>query len=291
MRLRLSTQDLARDHSRRSDELWIKNALPKGDFFVVDGDLKFLRRPMGSTEETMRFQWADVDRAEKVTPPIFLGTLPNGRPQFVVEANLMGMERFGLRESIDEFVDGNDVNILAMAVGLVQWHRSSKWCANCGERTKRFSGGHARKCACCGTVVFPRVDPAIITLVHDGANRCVLGRAASWKPKRYSTLAGFVEVGESLEDAVRREVFEEVGLCVENISYHASQPWPFPRSLMLGFFCTAVDPSLSPCVDSHELEDAKWFSREDILNGVVDLPPKSAISNHLIHKWLLETKQ
>lgn len=116
VRLRLSTQDLARDHSRRSDELWIKKALPKGDFFVVDGDLKFLRRPMGPTEETMRFQWTDVDRAEKVTPPIFLGTLPNGRPQFVVEANLMGMERFGLRESIDEFVDGNDVNILAMAL-------------------------------------------------------------------------------------------------------------------------------------------------------------------------------
>jgi NAD+ diphosphatase len=135
---------------------------------------------------------------------------------------------------------------------------------------------------------FPRVDPAIIVIVGDG-DRCLLGRQASWNPTRWSTLAGFVEPGESLEDAVRREVFEEAGVRVGDCAYHSSQPWPFPSSLMLGFVAQASDATIRV---GAELADARWFSVGDLVDGFADgsltLPPRLSVSRELIAHWLRE---
>jgi NAD+ diphosphatase len=129
---------------------------------------------------------------------------------------------------------------------------------------------------------FPRLDPAIIVLVTDG-DRVLLGRQAAWPAGRYSTIAGFVEPGESLEDAVAREVHEETGISVDGIEYHSSQPWPFPSSLMLGFLARAASQEID--LRDLELEDARWFSREDIVNGTPFLPPNVSISYRLIEHW------
>ena len=134
----------------------------------------------------------------------------------------------------------------------------------------------------CATDFFPRVDPAIIVLVSDG-DRALLGRQASWPAGRYSTIAGFVEPGESLEDAVAREVLEETGVVVTEAHYHSSQPWPFPSSLMLGFMASAAPDSIAH--SSAELEDARWFTREQIAAGEAVLPPPTSISHRLIETW------
>jgi NAD+ diphosphatase len=132
------------------------------------------------------------------------------------------------------------------------------------------------------------MDPAVIVLVSEGshlAGRALLGRQASWPPNRYSTIAGFVEPGEALEDAVRREVLEETGVALQQVDYHASQPWPFPASLMLGFVATAASDQ-HPVAYDGELEDARWFTREDVHSGRVLLPPRESISRQLIDHWL-----
>jgi NAD+ diphosphatase len=134
----------------------------------------------------------------------------------------------------------------------------------------------------CGEETFPRLDPAIIVLVTDG-ERALLGRQASWPPGRYSTIAGFVEPGESLEDAVAREVLEETGVSVVDSTYHSSQPWPFPSSLMIGFTATAAPGAVARA--DEELEDARWFSREDIATGFPGLPPPQSVSFRLIEHW------
>jgi NAD+ diphosphatase len=154
----------------------------------------------------------------------------------------------------------------------------------CGAETRPESAGHVMHCTNpdCATDHFPRLDPAIIVLVTDG-ERALLGRQASWPPGRYSTIAGFVEPGESLEDAVAREVREETGVTVLEADYHSSQPWPFPASLMIGFTARASADSV-PHADE-ELEDARWFSREDIASGTPALPPSQSVSYRLIEDW------
>ena len=233
--------------------------------------------------------------------PLFLGTL-DGVPQFVVatesardsdrfasmfrESNGSSLSILPLRQAfkiLDD--DGDELNILAYAHGLINWISRHRFCSNCGSPVHLVDGGNSSACNSCSSVWFPRTDPAVIMLITDGADRCVLGRAGSWEKGRYSTLAGFVETGESLEDAVRREVKEEVGMDVDEVVYEASQPWPFPRSLMVGFTCRAVSGS-NPKADANELEDAQWFSREQLKSGAVTLPPKTAISHHLIDSWL-----
>jgi NAD+ diphosphatase len=145
--------------------------------------------------------------------------------------------------------------------------------------------GHARQCSQCANESFPRIDPAIIVLVRNG-ERALLGRQPSWAPRRYSTVAGFVEPGEALEDAVRREVLEETGICVTAVHYHSSQPWPFPAALMLGFLADGDDAE--PRTHDAELEDARWFTREQLRTGEILLPPAESISRRLIEHWLQE---
>ena len=176
-----------------------------------------------------------------------------------------------------------DAGLLAYARALTLWRASHRYCSRCGAPTVGLRAGHTRECSACGQQSFPRIDPAVIVLVHDG-EYALLGRQASWPPNRYSTIAGFVEPGESLEDAVRREVLEETGIHTHDIRYDSSQPWPFPASLMLGF--RARGEIATPHLQDGELEDARWFSRSELLDHQVLLPPLEAISRRLIDGWL-----
>ncbi|HEX3836003.1 MAG TPA: NAD(+) diphosphatase [Steroidobacteraceae bacterium] len=177
--------------------------------------------------------------------------------------------------------------LLAYARGISLWRARQRFCGVCGQPTRPTRGGHVLRCTHPQTPheFFPRLDPAIIVLVTDG-DRALLGRQASWPAGRYSTIAGFVEPGESLEDAVAREVREETGVDVEEVDYQSSQPWPFPASLMLGFRATAG--AQREIHRGSELADAQWFARADLLAGGVLLPPPHAIAGRLIGAWLEE---
>ena len=181
--------------------------------------------------------------------------------------------------------------LLAYARGLMHWHARHRYCGACGNPTESVEAGHLRRCTdpACALPQFPRTDPAVIVLVSDGA-RIVLGRQAAWPPGMHSVLAGFVEPGESLEDAVRREVMEEVGVELADVRYHSSQPWPFPASIMLGFTARAATTALRVAQD--EIEDARWFSRAELLASPEDdgfrLPRRDSIARRLIEDWLAE---
>ena len=181
---------------------------------------------------------------------------------------------------------GDSASLLAYARALALWKARHRFCGVCGSANRPERAGHVMVCTRegCGTEKFPRLDPAIILLVTDASGeRVLLGRQASWAQGRYSTIAGFVEPGESLEDAVIREVSEETGVDVADVSYVASQPWPFPSSLMLGFRAVARTHDIR--LRDGELEDARWFSRADIAAGTPALPPAGAISARLIDTW------
>jgi NAD+ diphosphatase len=181
-------------------------------------------------------------------------------------------------------LDAAEAGLLAYARALSYWRARHRFCGVCGTPTRPLRAGHVMQCRDpgCASEFFPRIDPAIIVLVSDG-ERALLGRQASWPPGRYSTIAGFVEPGESLEDAVAREVLEETCVVVSTSDYHSSQPWPFPSSLMLGFMASA--PPGSRAGGSSELEDARWFTREQLVAGAVLLPPPTSISYRLIETW------
>ncbi len=176
--------------------------------------------------------------------------------------------------------------LLAYAQAIVHWHRRHRYCGLCGAASVAEESGHVRRCSACSQSVFPRIDPAIIVLV-ERAGKALLGRQLSWPPGIYSTIAGFVEPGESLEDAVRREVAEETGVQVTDVDYHSSQPWPFPSSLMLGFRARGLNEQIELCDD--ELEDARWFSREELTaglrNGRYRVPTPLSISSRLVASW------
>jgi len=189
----------------------------------------------------------------------------------------------GLRE-VAPLVSHADGALLAYANAMMSWHRRHRFCGNCGAPTTVAQAGHQRDCEQCGASHFPRTDPAVIMLVTRG-DKCLLGRQASWPGKVYSTLAGFVEPGESLEEAVAREVHEEAGIAVTDVRYHSSQPWPFPSSLMLGFTAEATTDSIVVATD--ELEDARFVSREELRSGEsVTLPSEISIARRLIEDWL-----
>jgi NAD+ diphosphatase len=178
----------------------------------------------------------------------------------------------------------DEAGLLGYARAMISWRRKHRYCGTCGARNVAAKSGHVMICTdpSCRHEQFPRLDPAIIVLVSDG-DRALLGRQASWAAGRYSTIAGFVEPGESLEDAVAREVLEETGVLVDGIVYHSSQPWPFPASLMLGFSAHAVTHAVH--LHDQELEDARWFTRAEVAAGLPRLPPRQSISYRLIEHW------
>jgi NAD+ diphosphatase len=191
-------------------------------------------------------------------------------------------------------LDPAEAAIQAYARGLLHWHRQQRWCGSCGSTTDSRDGGHVRVCtgAECARLLFPRIEPAIIVLVvaPDASDRCLLARHAGASADGYSTLAGFVEVGESLEDAVRREMAEEAGITVTDLEYQGSQAWPFPAGLMVGFRATAG--SAEVLVDGVELLEARWFTRAELRERVASGRPLGridSIDHHLLGTWLAES--
>lgn len=248
-------------------------------------------------------------------PPAFLG-LEAGRPVFA--ADISGWEPGGDLSQLGNFLDLSEqthpqmpegsrfaelrlimarlspleAEIAATARGLFAWHGTHGHCARCGAATRVDQAGWQRRCDACGALHFPRTDPVVIMHVTDG-NRVLVGRSPGWPEGMYSLLAGFMEPGETIEAAVRREVFEETGVGIGRVTYLASQPWPFPSSLMIG--CRAEALSTDITIDPKEIEDAKWLSREEIIDhwarrdGTMIAARKGAIAHFLIKNWLSDT--
>lgn len=282
--LALSRSVLDRAADRRRDPDWLAAAWARPDTQVV---------AVAATVSRMSGGRIAVDgKRLAFTDP---GTAPEGDRVFLgmddvaVFAVLVPELEDGmtLRE-VGAFLDDREAGIAVHAVGLANWHATHPRCARCGEPTEIAEAGHTRRCPSCEAQHFPGSDPAIIVLVTDGSDRALLGRQGSWPEGRFSTLAGFVEPGESLEAAVRREVLEETGVVVgPDVRYAGSQPWPFPSSLMVGFYATATSTEIR--VDGDEITEARWFTREDLLEvinaGDVKLPGNISISRRLIEGW------
>ena len=229
-------------------------------------------------------------------PWVFLG-LQDGRPVFAVnlsdveaphEVAELGGGAFTDLRTMTALLGADDATILATTRGMLNWRSQTKFCSVCGHANRPIRGGYVMLCTHCNTEHFPRTDPAVIMLISRG-DKVLLGQPHGFPPKRnvFSTLAGFVEPGESLEDAVRREVLEETGIRVGSVHYHSSQPWPFPSSIMLGFYGEALNEEI--VIDQTEMRDARWFSREEAANPRAhgfNLPPMQSIARRLIEDWL-----
>ena len=228
-------------------------------------------------------------------PPTFLGS-DGDRHRFLLTVD-DAVAKNAAAQSGGVFVDlrqaaallpASDAGVFAYARGLSFWQDRTRFCSYCGSPVRLESAGHRAKCTNpqCGIEHFPRTDPAVIVIVSDG-DRCLLGRQPKWPERRFSTLAGFVEPGETLEDAVRREVFEEAGVRVGECDYHSSQPWPFPASIMLGFTAEAIDPTIRL---GSELAEARWFGADelvdDVKSGAIGLSSPISVSYRLIEHWL-----
>jgi len=215
----------------------------------------------------------------------FLLGLLDSSPIFAVQALTEG-EVHDLREVGYQLSD-NERDVAAAAAALTHWHRNEPRCPRCGGSTRVINGGLARYCDVCRRDHFPRTDPAVIVAVVDDDDRILLGSQSGWG-SRVSVLAGFVEAGESLEQAIHREIVEEVDVTLGEISYFGSQPWPFPRSLMVGFAARATSTAI--CVDEDEIAYAEWFSRELLRRKLsaeeLGLPGRSSIARRLIQAWL-----
>ncbi|MDP9086221.1 MAG: NAD(+) diphosphatase [Pseudomonadota bacterium] len=230
--------------------------------------------------------WRTMDRDEA---SLFLG-LDGEEPRFTAMADgvvpIDTRAHFGLLGQLGP----RDAPLFAAALSLANWHRRHRFCSVCGEPSTPVRGGWSRRCGSCGGEHFPRVDPVAIMLAeHD--DRLLLGRQPQYPAGRYSALAGFVEVGETIEAAVARELHEEAGICVADVTYVASQPWPFPSSLMIGCTARALDDQL--VIDANELDDARWFTRAQVAAAMAGLPdaaflapPRFAIAWTLLNHWL-----
>jgi NAD+ diphosphatase len=240
-----------------------------------------------------------------VLSPVFLGYSDGvpwfalGLPASEVPPDLGVSGEYRTLNEMVALLPSADASILAYARAMVIWHENHQHCGRCGTATKATEGGHARVCTntLCAHRSFPRTDPAVITLIEDPAGtRALLGRQARWPPGMYSVIAGFVEPGESLEETVIREAFEETGIRVGDVQYMASQPWPFPSSIMLGFRARAVTTEIGGGDD--ELEDCRWFTREDLrafgkpgsAYEHLRLPNTFSIARYLLNTWLDETE-
>ncbi|MEM7206322.1 MAG: NAD(+) diphosphatase [Pseudomonadota bacterium] len=298
---------LDRNSNERKDDAWINAQLDKTSTQIVclHNNQNLLRHPQ--TNPVACFvprENADTFLALS-RRPVFLGA-NNDAAFFALDLSQHPIETLAIPQD-SEFVDlrhvgltlaGEHASLLAYARGLTYWHKHNQFCANCGSPSFRTSGGHARQCtdSACGRIIFPRTDPAVIMLVEDMSDpanpRCLLGRNKRFAARMFSTLAGFVDPGETLEQCVEREVFEEAGIRVNNVRYQASQPWPFPSSIMLGFRASALTTDID--IDKDEIEEAYWFSADELRtfgewgdgNSNKCLPRSDSIARYLVESWL-----
>lgn len=276
----------------RLDEAWLAAAWshPTTRVFVVSGGQVLIDDRADGTTELVMTPAFEAPVTE--THRYFLGTDADGVSYFALQKDSLpgrmdqSARPAGLREA-GMLLSDRDTALMVHAVALENWQRLHRFCSRCGERTVIAAAGHIRRCQACGAEHYPRTDPAVIMLVTDEHDRALLGRQVHWPEGRFSTLAGFVEPGESIEQSVVREVFEEAGVTVGEVEYVASQPWPFPSSLMLGFFARATSSEIT--VDGEEIHEARWFSREELAAGFETgevLPPYGiSIASRLIERW------
>ena len=277
-----------RSGERRKDPDWLAEAMSaKGTRFVpVWGDRCLVGGDPPGAVLLKRQAIAPFIDEDNV---IFLGLFRN-QPAFAVaidreaDAPFVELGEFKDLRFLGTVLPPDEANLAAHARAIVLWHGTTLFCGKCGSAAQPYAGGNTRRCCDpeCNQEIFPRTDPAIIVLVADG-DRCLLGRQPSWPEGRYSTIAGFVEPGESLEDAVRREVYEETNIRVGTVHYHSSQPWPFPSALMLGFVAEAISEDIH--LNDGELEDAQWFTREQLKSGEIGLPFRISIARRLVDYW------
>jgi NAD+ diphosphatase len=272
---------------RRTDDAWVADRFgdPASRLIVIG--------PNGPWLDGDSPALVPIPDDDAVTEPLFLGVVPSGAALFAVDAELVDVsapgEEVGLRDAAMRLAPA-DAALVAYATAMVTWHRNHPRCARCGARTQLGESGHVRNCPECGAIHHPRTDPVVIMLVRDDENdRVLLGRNARWPPGRYSCLAGFVEPGESLEDAVAREVAEEAGVEVTDLRYRSSQPWPFPASLMIGYHASYAGGR--PRAADAELESVRWFDRAELADAAAGrsdfhVPPPAAIARRLIDEWL-----
>ncbi len=277
----------------RKDASFVADALASRTTRIVavhDSRLLLTRGAEGWTPAFL--ESGHLERLSVVDAPVLLGQ-DAGNVYFAIEVDSPDPVAALLTNATARFEDlrvaggllpAQQAGMLAYARAILHWRSRHRYCGTCGAPTRAASAGHVMKCTndACGIDHFPRLDPAIIVLVTDG-ERALLGRQASWPAGRYSTIAGFVEPGESLEDAVARETLEETGVEVTDCEYHSSQPWPFPSSLMIGFLARASADAM-PRADE-ELEDVRWFTRTEVATGFPALPPPLSISYRLIEHW------
>jgi len=278
----------------RKDEAQLRAALanPATLFVPVWRTRSFINTGAAASVQTLTAQFVVAEEPLGVIDPselILLGEF-RGQVCFAIEIEsaeaplLRPYAEFRDLRSIAGELPRDEAGLLAYARAMVLWRERHRFCGRCGSASLAAQAGHVRVCSnpACANQQFPRIDPAVIVLITDG-ERALLGRQAAWLAGRYSTIAGFVEPGESLEDAVVREVREETGVEVDAVDYHSSQPWPFPASLMLGFTAHAATTAIR-LIDA-ELEDARWWTRAEIAAGAVSLPTPYSISFRLIEDW------
>jgi NAD+ diphosphatase len=290
-----SVNALDRRSGERTDPGFIARAFedPRARLMLLHGDRLLVT---GGEDARPYLTGAALDKAaEAAEVTLFLGLDAEGAPWFAVEAPrepetgpdaaLVDLRTLALEGRIDDGLYGP----AAQARALLFWHKRNRFCGACGGPTVAVAGGYQRSCPACGTEHFPRTDPVVIMLITDG-ERALLGRQARFNAGMYTCLAGFLEPGETVEDAVRREVAEESGIAVGAIRYHSSQPWPFPANLMLGCLGEALTTDIT--IDFHELEDCRWFPRSEVLAMLegrhpdgLTTPFRIAIARSLIEAW------
>ncbi|GAA5234217.1 NAD(+) diphosphatase [Verticiella sediminum] len=290
---------LDRLSEKRADTAFVESAradpaarflvfVDEAPLFRMDGGL---REPFFNADEVQVLGEAlhEVLLGEDATRrPLFALALPSGRVEEIVA--LTGVEPLDVRTiAMRGLVPPELLGELGAAKSILSWHARHRFCANCGAASRMSNAGWRRDCDACGAQHFPRVDPVVIMLAVDG-DRCLLGRQPRFGRGMYSALAGFLEPGETIEDAVRREIGEEAGIRCAEVTYFASQPWPFPASLMIGCFARALDTDV--VIDTAELEDARWFTRAEVrqmLTGAhpdeLTAPMPYAIAHHLIRAF------
>ncbi len=303
---------LERAGLNRRDEAWLAVRLRSADarFVAIWRNRSLIVEAASGPEAVMPGRAEAPELAAAAGNLVFLGLDADNRPYFGADlSHLDEHDAVALAGGGGSFVDirqlgwmipRDHAGVLAYARGLAYWHRNHGFCGHCGSATESRDGGHMRLCTDpnCARPSFPRTDPAVIMLVdHPGGDgrppMCLLGRSGRWEFPLYSTLAGFVEPGENLEEAVRREVMEETGVVVDEVRYMASQPWPFPASLMLGFRARATTTEIA--IDPHELKDARWFTAADVrtfkewdtaAGDEPRLPRPDSIARWLVQSWL-----
>lgn len=291
-----SGNPLDRASNFREDDAWVAERLIAPDSrFLLLSRLEVLTRQ----SEQAELVWLDSGvrgALGEETPVVLLG-IRDGVAHFAVDTtdlphaqSLVGGEGVAFAEprGLAATLPAGEAGIVAQARALVDWHARHRFCGTCGGPTRPIKAGGARQCTACGAQFFPRIDPSVIMAVWRG-DRCLLGRRRGRPPGNFSCVAGYIEQGETIEEAVAREVFEEVGLRVDQVTYQASQPWPFPSTLMIGCFAHATSEEAR--VDELEIEEARWFTRDELRAAVAGqdtglvLPAPVAISHHLIRMW------